>query len=192
MNSNNEKHFVTKEEIIQFGLQYFEGVGASSICHVCIANGGSCCLNCGYLEDGEGCTQRNTSCTSWLCGFLKLLFYEAKLLEEWDYFWDDIPGKAFRRDYTPSVVPVKKVLKTPHIQWLGQALAKDLDHLIEKHNDPDFIIELNNELDRYLSRLSIYIDFETIEEARKELAILTKDFYSFQFALHDYRSRQLT
>lgn len=189
MNLDNKKHFATKEEIIQLGLQYFQGIGASYICNVCISNGGSCCMNCCYLEDGKGCKQRNTSCTSWLCGFLKLLFYEAGLLEEWDNFWDEIPGKAFRRDYTPPVVPIKKGLQTPNIQLLGQAFGKDLANLMEKHNNQEYIIELNNELDRYLTRLSIYIDFETLDEAKKELIKLTKNFHYFQSALQDYRSR---
>lgn len=189
MNSFDKERLITKEELIQFGLQYLQGVGISYICNVCISNGGSCCMHCSDLEDGKGCQQRNTSCTAWLCGFLKFIFYEAGLLEEWEQFWEQVPGRAFRTDYTPFVVPIQKGIQIPNIQFLGQAFAKDLACLTKKHNNWDYIITLNNELDRYVTRLSIYNDFETLEEAKTELEKLTWGFYSFRLALQDYRSR---
>lgn len=189
MHSIDKERLITKEELIQFGLQYLQGVGISYICNVCISNGGSCCMNCSDLEDGKGCQRRNTSCTAWLCGFLMFILYEAGLLKEWEQFWEQIPGKSFRTDNTPSVVHIKKEIQIPNIQFLGQAFAKDLARLIKKHNNWEYIIELINELDRYVTRLSIYNDFETLENARKELDQLTRGFYTFQLALQDYRSR---
>ncbi|GAA3315788.1 hypothetical protein GCM10020331_011470 [Ectobacillus funiculus] len=54
----------------------------------------------------------------------------------------------------------------------------------------DYIITLNNELDRYVTRLSIYNDFETLEEAKTELEKLTWGvFILFRLALQDYRNR---
>jgi len=176
---------MTKEELIQFGLQYLEGVGISSICKVCISNGGSCCMHCIDLDDGIGCQQRNTSCTAWLCGYLKFILYEAGLLEEWEQFWNQVPGQSFRMDYTPSIVSIKNEIQIPEIQSLGQAFAKDLARLSKKQN----IIELNDKLDRYTTRFSIYKNLEILEKSRIELKQLTWGFYSFQYALRDYRNR---
>ncbi|MDR4950385.1 DNA mismatch repair protein [Neobacillus cucumis] len=179
---------INREEIIQHGLRVFQFVGSHSICEVCIKNGNSCCLGCESLEDGIGCQKRNTSCTAWLCGFLKFIFYEAELLEEWEQFWEQVPGRAFRTDYTPSVVPIQKVMRTPDIRTLGQAFAKDLARLTKNANS-DYIITLNNELDRYVTKLSIYNDIETLEEAKTELEKLTCGFSSFRLTLQEYRRR---
>ncbi len=179
---------MTKEELIQFGLQYLDGVGISWICNVCISNGGSCCMHCIDLEDGKGCQQRNTSCTSWLCGFLKFILYEAGLLDEWQKFWEQVPGQAFRTDYTPDIVSVQKELLIPEIKLLGQAFSNDLIRLTNDHHNSGRILELNDLLDRYITRFSVYKDKSIIRKAKDELDFLKREFIYFQFALQKYKN----
>ncbi|PEJ57644.1 MULTISPECIES: hypothetical protein [unclassified Bacillus (in: firmicutes)] len=183
MDSYEKERLMTREELIHFGHQYLEGVGISSICNVCIAIGGSCCKYCNELEEGKGCKNRNTSCTAWLCGYLKLILYKAGLLDEWEEFWEKIPGQAYRMDYTPSIVSIQKEIDIPSIQSLSEAFAKDLTRLNAKHKSSDNIIELNDKLDRYITRFSIYKDEEILEKAKNELNQLISCFYSFKFAL---------
>lgn len=177
------KYVTTRKEVIQFGLKYLEGVGSHNICRVCIPHGGSCCFNCRHLKQGVGCQQRNTSCTAWLCGFLKFILNEAGLFQEWERFWDHIPGKDFRTDSTPSVVVIQKWLEIPNVQLLSQAFAEDLTDLIKKNNEnPYFISELNNEFDWYVTRLFSYKDPEVLRIVRKKLKHIAKDFHHFQSA----------
>ena len=117
---------VSKQEVIGMGVQALQTIGSDAICKVCIYNGGSCCQGCHHLADGIGCQQRNTSCTAWLCGFLKLLLHETGLLKEWNDFWDQVPGQGFREDSTPETFFVEKHLYLPDIRKLSDALAADL------------------------------------------------------------------
>ncbi len=190
MNSIDKERIVTKEELIQIGLQYLEGVGISNICNVCISNGGSCCMKCSELEDGIGCKQRNTSCTAWLCGYLKFVFFKAGLLNEWDQFWEQIPGRDYRTDYTPSVVLIKKRLQSPNLQSLGQAFGKDLAHFIKKHNHKENNNDLKFKLDLYV-RFSTFSDIDSFKAGKTELEQITADFYSFKLALQEYKNSQM-
>lgn len=184
MNSSEKKRFMTREELIHFGHLYLKGVGISVICNVCIENGGSCCMYCNDLEEGKGCKNRNTSCTAWLCGYLKLILYEAGLLDEWEEFWQQVPGQSYRMDYTPAIVSIQKEIDIPSIHSLSEALAKDLTCLNAKEN----IIELNDKLDRYITRFSIYKDEIILEKAKNELNQLISSFSSFQYALQSSRN----
>ncbi|MFC7443025.1 hypothetical protein [Laceyella putida] len=176
------QYMTTKDEVIQFGLKYLEGVGSQSVCQVCIPHGGSCCIGCLNLNREEGCQQRNTSCTAGLCGFLKLILHEAGLLREWDRFWDQIPGKGFRKDFTPSDIPIKKWLEIPDIQRLSEAFAKDLSEYVKKQKQPGYIIRLNNELDFYLTRLFQYKEPEMLRKAEKKLKKTNEGFSPFSFS----------
>lgn len=120
---------ITKQKAIEAGLAFLHGAGADHICKVCIPSGGSCCLGCCSLKQGVGCQQRNTSCTAWLCGFLKFIFYEAGLITEWEAFWEQVPGQAFREDFTPSSFAVNQWLETPDVRFLSEAFAEDLQEL---------------------------------------------------------------
>jgi len=182
MDSYNKERLFTKEELIQTGFQYLDGIGISFICNVCISNGGSCCKQCTELVDGEGCQQRNTSCTSWLCGFLKLLFFEVGLLEEWEQFWDQIPGRAFRTDYTPSIVEIQKELEIPNIKYLGQALAKDVERILNQNKHENI-----NEL-KYVLDLYVRFSLNGVQgKSEAELKELTSDFHSFKSALEIHK-----
>ncbi|MED0738938.1 hypothetical protein [Aneurinibacillus thermoaerophilus] len=181
-NRKDGKCVTTREEVIQFGIKYLEGIGSSYICQVCISHGGSCCLDCRHLKYGKGCQQRNISCTAWLCGFLKFIFYEAGLLQEWNQFWDQIPGQDFRKDHTPPVFVIQTWLEVPNVQLLSQAFAQDLTDLVKKNDNPYYISELNNEIDWYVTRSFSYHDPEVLRVVRKKLKKITRDFRHFQSA----------
>ncbi|MDQ0247737.1 hypothetical protein J2S09_005390 [Bacillus fengqiuensis] len=118
---------MTREQIIEHGLLVFKSIGASSICEVCIKNGGSCCLGCQSLEDGIGCQRRNTGCTAWLCGLQKFFFIEIGILNTWNDFWKQVPGQYFRDDETPDKVRVKPILNIDHIdKKIGELVAEKL------------------------------------------------------------------
>lgn len=93
---------MSRQMVIEIGVDALNKVGSDLICKVCIVNSGSCCNGCRHLENGIGCKTRNTSCTAWLCGFLKLLLYTTELLKDWDDFWIQVPGQDFREDFTPE------------------------------------------------------------------------------------------
>ena len=80
--STSQIKTMSRQTVIKIGVNTLREVGADYICKVCITNGGSCCNGCRHLANGIGCQQRNTSCTAWLCGFLKYLLYETGLLQE--------------------------------------------------------------------------------------------------------------
>lgn len=184
---NKKKHskeilyFVTKQKVIEAGLEYLDGMGTNMICKVCIPSGGSCCLNCHFLINGVGCQQRNTSCTAWLCGFLKFIFYEAGLIKEWEKFWDQVPGQDFRKDFTPSSFTVYKWLDSPNIRFLSEAFAEDLQEL-KKNNHPYWLIEIKDTLDRHVDKILDYNDPEITRNIEKKIKYLTKDFRRFHLA----------
>lgn len=93
----------------------FEEIGANEICGVCIRSGNSCCQECEFLKDKEGCQKRNTSCMAWLCGLQKFYFKEIGLLDDWKKLWTKIPGKLHRGNVTPDIVEVNTLLKVEHI-----------------------------------------------------------------------------
>ncbi|WP_127586869.1 hypothetical protein [Paenibacillus koleovorans] len=176
-----ENRFTTKQEVIQAGMDYLLQMGADRICQVCIPNGGSCCLGCRHLKNGVGCQLRNTSCTAWLCGFQKLIFYEAGLIREWESFWDQVPGQDFRGDFTPPYFTVHRWLESPDIRFLSEAFAEDLNELIPQHYSL-WIIELKDMLDRYVNKLLDYSDPEITRKIEKEMKYALKSFQRFQEA----------
>jgi hypothetical protein len=122
-----------KEELIQYGLEVFEEVGANEICNVCIKSGKTCCHGCEFLKENEGCQKRNISCIAWLCGLQKHYFKEIGLLEEWEKLWTKIPGKLHRRDATPDIVMVKRLLKVKHINKnSGKLMADQFSTFVEE------------------------------------------------------------
>jgi len=188
---SSELRSTTKQQVIQVGLEFLHGVGAEHICNVCIPSGGSCCLGCRSIDNGVGCQERNTSCTAWLCGFLKYIFYEAGLLESWEKFWIQVPGRAYREDFTPEKFTVRYWLDTPEIRYLSEAFAEDLRDLAPIHN-PFWILEMKETLDRYIDNFMEYTDPEIRRKYEKEIKYLTKDFRCFHLAIGqmDWRSRE--
>ncbi|TCN19744.1 DNA mismatch repair protein [Mesobacillus foraminis] len=114
-----------KEHLIQYGLKVFEEIGADEICSICIRSGNSCCHGCEFLKDKEGCQKRNTSCTAWLCGLQKHYFKDIGLLDDWEKFWTEIPGKLHRGDVTPECVKVNTFLKVKHLNKNSGKLMAD-------------------------------------------------------------------
>jgi len=139
-------------------------------------------LGCQSLKHGVGCQERNTSCTAWLCGFLKYIYYEAGLLGEWERFWEQIPGRSYREDYTPDYIPVSQWLDSPDLRFVSEAFAEDLKEL-KRLRDPFWLPELKEKLDRYVDRLGNYSDSEIRRTVEKKLKSLTKDFRRFRAAI---------
>lgn len=181
---------VSRQAVITIGIQALHEVGSDPICKVCIANGGSCCNGCRHLADGIGCQQRNTSCTAWLCGFLKFLLYETGLLREWNDFWDQVPGQDFREDFTPEVFFMEKSLHLPDIRNLSEALAADLQELARTHIAIGFILTLREKIDKNIDQLE-YFEHDPKKQIslKRSLKMLSGPFYRFQKELHEYRQK---
>ncbi|MFB5760665.1 hypothetical protein [Paenibacillus medicaginis] len=171
----------TKQKVIEVGLEFLHGAGADHICKVCIAGGGSCCLGCLSLKQVVGCQKRNTSCTAWLCGFLKYIFYEVGLIQEWKQFWDQVPGQDYREDFTPPYFPVLKWLDKPNIRFLSEAFAEDLQEL-RPYNNAFWLIEIKETLDRHIDSLMECSDPKIKRKIEKKIKYLTKDFRRFHLA----------
>ncbi|MFB9760428.1 DNA mismatch repair protein [Ectobacillus funiculus] len=124
---------VKREELIQHGMNVFQSVGAHYVCEVCIKSGNSCCHACSHLEEGIGCQRRNTACTAWLCGIQKFLFDHIGLIEEWENFWNQVPGQMFRKDRTPEKVEIASFLNIGNLDHeTGQKLANILRSYVEQ------------------------------------------------------------
>lgn len=183
MKYSKEVYVASRSELIDIGMQTLKGLGADHICKVCIAHGGSCCRGCVHLLNGIGCQSTNTSCTSWLCGYLKLLFYEAGKIQEWNAFWDEVPGIDFRMDYTPSNVTLSAHIEIPVMKQLGEALAHDLETKLSGEKDTlDYII-LAGELDELIDEISSAEQPDEAKSLIKRLTYLTKNFTEFRRCL---------
>ncbi|PEX37677.1 DNA mismatch repair protein [Bacillus cereus] len=137
---------VKKEDIIQHGIDIFRSIGAYHVCNVCINSGNSCCFSCQDLQDGVGCQKRNTACTAWLCGIQGFLFDQIGLLDEWNHFWIEIPGKMFRRDTTPDQIRITSFIDTKKLDSrAGELLAVRLESYVQQGGDI-------GELERHLSK----------------------------------------
>jgi hypothetical protein len=193
--SIHSSSMVSKAELIDVGLTALNELGADHICKVCIANSGSCCNGCQHLLDGVGCQKRNTSCTAWLCGFHKFLLYEVGQLEEWNAFWNQIPGQDYREDFTPEHVLVEKKLRRQKfaMDHLGEALAADLQEMARSHISIGLILTLREKLDKNIDQL-INGDDDHKKKARikRKIKVLTSDFQRFHYLLAKYQEQQAT
>ncbi|MFD0713319.1 hypothetical protein [Paenibacillus sp. GCM10027626] len=174
----NDLRLTSKQEVIKAGLNVLYNIGADQICKPCIASGGSCCIDCRFLQPGVGCQQRNTSCTAWLCGFLKYIFFESGLLLQWELFWDQVPGQDYREDYTPDHFDVITWLDSPNIRFLSKAFAQDLTELLQ-NRDLFWLLELKEQLDRYVDLWLDYTDPEIKRAIEKKMNALTNEFRHF-------------
>ncbi|MBP3967346.1 hypothetical protein [Paenibacillus lignilyticus] len=179
---------VSKDLVIEKGLHFLREAGAEHICSVCIENGGSCCSGCRHLLDGMGCQRRNTSCTAWLCGFLKFVLYEMELLQDWDAFWNQIPGQSYREDFTPETITIRKDLVIRNFQIISKALASDLQELEKTQIAIGFIISLREKINKHIDRLGYYKNDPLKKAKTKEnIRILSTPFYRFHKACAEYR-----
>ncbi|MFE5321677.1 hypothetical protein ACFQ88_23525 [Paenibacillus sp. NPDC056579] len=182
MFAGNEIYVASRKYLIDYGMRTLAGLGADRICKICIQNGGSCCRGCNQLINGVGCQNRNTSCTAWLCGYLKLLFYKAGLIKDWNAFWDEVPGIDFRKDYTPPLVKMTMHFDVPIMKELGEALAKDLKSKLSQDkvkDNLDFII-MASELDELVDEIEYAKNSDIETHLIKRLNYLIKDFNEFQ------------
>lgn len=189
-----ERERVSRQMIIETGINFLHELGTDQICKVCIANSGSCCIGCRHLLNGAGCQQRNTSCTAWLCGYLKYMFYETGLLKEWNEFWNQVPGQDFREDYTPDYIFIKQSLSIQDqtMKDLSEALAADLQELAQSHIAIGFILTLREEIDNNIDRLmDCKNDPKQETKIKRKIKILSSPFYRFHKALSEYRQRQI-
>jgi hypothetical protein len=181
---------ISRQTVITMGVHALREIGSDSICNVCIEGGGSCCQGCRHLANGIGCQQRNTSCTAWLCGFLKLLLYETGLLREWNDFWDQVPGQDFREDFTPDEFYVERSLHLPNIRNLSEALAADLHELARSHIAIGFILTLREKIDKHIDQLDIrQLDPKKKTQIKQNITMLASPFHRFQKELRDYRKK---
>jgi len=184
-----EIRLVTREKVIETGLEALQEIGISQICKVCIFHGGSCCSGCRNLSDQVGCQLRNTSCTAWLCGFLKYMLYKTDLLQEWNDYWDQVPGQDYREDFTPEVFFLQKQLEIPDMKELSKALAADLNTLAEKQAADDFILTLRDKLDKNIDQFYYYNNESIRKTIKNNIDRLAGPFHRFHQALSGYRAR---
>ncbi|MCR8635449.1 hypothetical protein [Paenibacillus radicis (ex Xue et al. 2023)] len=179
----------TKEQIIEHGLGYLGDVGIEAVCQVCVPNGGSCCKSCSYLRDRVGCQSRNTSCTAWLCGFQKYIFFELGLLEAWNLFWEQVPGQDYRQDFTPTqvVVPLWLDKPDPRIRSIVDAFARDLEEL--RIHKKIMISQFNDTLESYMINNLLYPDSEIARHVLKKQRNHMLDFKQFRMEKENYYSR---
>lgn len=181
-------HQISRLSVIDLGIRALQAAGSEHICKVCIANGGSCCNGCRHLVNGVGCQLRNTSCTAWLCGFLKYLLYETGQLQEWNYFWEQVPGQDYREDFTPEVFFVENYLPTYSFGELSEALAADLEELARAHIAIGFIIMLREKIDKNIDRLdTCRHDVKKQARIKRNIKILSSPFRRFHKALREYQ-----
>lgn len=186
--SNSRIMNMSRQMVIEIGVDALNEVGSDSICRVCIRNAGSCCNGCRHLVNGVGCTARNTSCTAWLCGFLKYLLYATGHLEEWDNFWRQVPGQSYREDFTPEYFTVEKPLNMNRIPNLSEALAADLEELAAKHIAIGFILTLRDKIDKNIDRLNhCKNDPKKRTRIERNIKALSSPFHRFQNELREYQ-----
>lgn len=188
--SDSQLISMSRQSVIEIGVHALNEVGSESICKVCIKYGGSCCIGCRHLVNGVGCTSRNTSCTAWLCGYLKYLLYATSHLEEWNAFWRQVPGQSHREDDTPEYFTMDKQLHSLTIRKLGEALAADLQELATKHKTAGFLPELRDKIDKNIDQLNhCKNDPRRRTRTERNIKALTSPFHRFQCELHEYRLR---
>jgi hypothetical protein len=182
---------ISKQMVIKIGMNNLQDIGSDPICKVCIANGGSCCNGCLHLTNGAGCQLRNTSCTAWLCGFLKYVLYETGLLQEWNDFWDQVPGKEYRADYTPEYFFIHKSLHIENLRDLSEALASDLMELVQTHIKIGYIFTLREKMDKSIDQF-IYYKNDPVRQAKikKTIKFLSRHFHRFHIALSNYKENR--
>ncbi|MFC0392880.1 hypothetical protein [Paenibacillus mendelii] len=184
-------HTVSRQAIIDTGMHYLNAIGTDPICSVCIHSGGSCCNGCSHLASGSGCQLRNTSCTAWLCGFLKYVLYETRSLKHWYEYWDQVPGQDYRTDTTPDYVFLEKILYMPNLNELCEALAADLKELVRTHPAIGFIFTLREKLDKNIDRYMDSNGDPAIEKnSKRNIKILSSHFHHFHRALNEFRRQQ--
>ncbi|MBP1990987.1 hypothetical protein [Paenibacillus eucommiae] len=182
---------VSKSMVIESGLHFLKEAGTDQICRVCIRNGGSCCNGCRHLSNGFGCQLRNTSCTAWLCGFLKFVLYEMELLEGWNEFWEQVPGQDYREDFTPDFFTTHTSLSACDTRLVSEALAADLQELAEGHIAIGFILTLREKIDKNMDQLLVHRhDKEKISKIKRNIRLLSSPFYRFHKACAAYKQQQ--
>jgi hypothetical protein len=176
---------------IEQGIQYLQHMGADHICKVCIHRGGSCCTGCRHLTNGIGCQLRNISCTAWLCGFLKYVLYEMGVLQEWNDFWDQIPGQDFRQDFTPAYIRIRQPLLSYNIEALSLALAADLEEIARTNVGMNFVA-LRERIDKNISLIHKQKYPKKRMKYVRNIQIISKPFRQFKAALADMRAHGIT
>lgn len=187
---DEKPHEISKQVVIDLGMASLQSIGSEHICKVCISNSGSCCSGCSHLSDRVGCQRRNTSCTAWLCGFIKYVLYETGYLQQWNDFWEQVPGQDFRVDFTPDSFFIQKSLNLPNMRSLSEALAADLQELAQTHIAIGFILTLREKLDKNIDQFMFYHD-DTGKQARirKRIQFLSLPFERFHLALDDFMKK---
>ena len=76
----------------------------------------------------------------------RFLFDQIGLLDEWNHFWIEIPGKMFRRDTTPDQIRITSFIDTKKLDSrAGERLAVRLESYVQQGGDI-------GELERHLSK----------------------------------------
>src|SRR5690606_26838296 len=111
---------------------------------------------------------------------------ELDLLQEWNLFWDQVPGKGYREDFTPELFFMERSLSVHNIRNLSEALAADLEELAHTHIAAGFIITLREKIDKHIDRLEA-CDHNPRKRAqiKRHIKILSSPFYRFHDALNE-------
>lgn len=68
-----------------------------------------------------------------MCGIQTFLFDQIGLLDDWNCFWNEIPGKMFRKDSTPDNVRIKGLIDMEGLDsWGGSLLAERLNTFVHE------------------------------------------------------------
>ncbi|WP_168123166.1 hypothetical protein [Paenibacillus sp. HB172176] len=116
--------------------------------------------------------------------------YEMNFLDDWNAFWDQIPGQDYREDYTPELVSVTQPLPQadPAIARLGEALAADLQEIERSNIAIGFILTLREKLDKYMDQLlHSRLDYKKQLRLQRKIKSLTIGFSRFHRELNQYR-----
>lgn len=111
-------------------------------------------------------------------------------MEEWNLFWDDVPGQAFREDSTPEQVIIDKSLTIQQqtMEHLGEALAADLQEMERSHIAIGIILTLREKLDKNIDQFMLEDkDHKRKLRIKRKIKVLSSDFQRFHHLLNKYK-----
>ncbi|WP_378082131.1 hypothetical protein [Cohnella suwonensis] len=109
-------------------------------------------------------------------------------MEEWNDYWEQVPGQDHRMDFTPATFYIKKSLHVRDLTDLSQALAFDLKELSQTHIAIGFILTLREKLDRYIDQYMYFSNDPAKQKILKtHISQLSSSFPYFHEALVAYR-----
>ncbi|WP_158453640.1 hypothetical protein [Paenibacillus beijingensis] len=119
------------------------------------------------------------------------MLYETERLQEWNDFWEQVPGQDYREDFTPETIVVQQALTIESMRELGEALASDLQELARSHIAVGFIITLREKINKNVDQfVDCGYDLQKRARIKRNIKMLSGPFHRFHDALSKYRHRQ--